>query len=212
MLLCYFFSSGWFNGIRFSFTVGVFITFVALTLDYVFFLISRFQNVLWFNAIITICVNVASMYSSVTTKRLVRMFALISVDLLVFTNCSLFILVFSKKRRKRCSRCSLQERISKQECITVGCVPSAAVTVLGEGGFFSGRCLPGGRGVGGVCLEGCTPPPPNPEAYTPPGSRGGHPPFPPLPEDRILDTRLWKHYLSATIVAYGNNVKFIFQV
>ena len=82
MLLCYFFSSGWFNGIRFSFTVGVFITFVALTLDYVFFLISRFQNVLWFNAIITICVNVASMYSSVTTKRLVRMFALISVDLL----------------------------------------------------------------------------------------------------------------------------------
>ena len=63
MLLC-FFSSDWFNGIRFSFTVGVFITFVALTLDYMFFLVSRFQNVLWFNAIITICVNVASMYNS----------------------------------------------------------------------------------------------------------------------------------------------------
>ena len=115
---CYAFSSGWFNGIRFSFTMGVFITFVALTLDYMFFLISRFQNVLWFNAIITICVNVASMYSSVTTKRLIRMLALISVDLLgidlgthkLFTVHSRF---FSKiKRRKRCSRVIVFKNVS----------------------------------------------------------------------------------------------------
>ena len=36
----------------------------------------------------------------------------------------------------------------KQECIPVGCVPSAAVAVLGEG-----------SAKGGVCPGGCTPSP-----------------------------------------------------
>ena len=65
----------------------------------------------------------------------------------------------------------------KQECIPVGCVPSAAVAVLREGGVCPGGvvypggvirgCLPRWVCQGGVCLEacllgvgGCTPPPP----------------------------------------------------
>ena len=32
------------------------------------------------------------------------------------------------------------------------------------------------------------------------------------PVDRILDTRLWKHYLSATSFADGNNDNFILAV
>ena len=45
----------------------------------------------------------------------------------------------------------------------------------------------------GVCLPwGCTPPPP--------------------PVDRILDTRLWKHYLPATTVADGKNSVVLYSV
>ena len=65
-------------------------------------------------------------------------------------------------------------------------------------GVFAQRgCLP--MGAGGVHPPGQTPPP-DPEADTPfpPGPRGRHSPI-----DRIIDTRLWKHYLSATIVADG---------
>ena len=77
-----------------------------------------------------------------------------------------------------------------QECIPVGCIPSAAVTVWGGGGCLAigGGCLPGqgvsGRG-GGVSAQGgvC------PGVYTPP------------PVDR---QNLWKHNLSATTVADGN--------
>ena len=91
----------------------------------------------------------------------------------------------------------------QQECIPVGCVPSAAVAARGclpGRDVWPGGCLPMGvsasvytdagihtplpgrhsPGVwpGGMCIPACT------EA---------HPPV-----DRILDTRLWKHYLSAT--------------
>ena len=61
---------------------------------------------------------------------------------------------------------------------------------LGEGG-----CLPRGvSGLGGVCLGVvCPGGGVCPGGYTPP------------PVERILDTRLWKHYLSATTVADGNH-------
>ena len=65
----------------------------------------------------------------------------------------------------------------KQECIPVGCVPSAAVDV----------CLAGGLSGWGVVYIS-------------------------LPTvDRILDTRLWKHNLSATSFADGKNFKHIFN-
>ena len=50
--------------------------------------------------------------------------------------------------------------ILEQECIPVGCVPSAAVAVSGGGGVFpgvsaqGGVCLRGGLPSGIVCLEG----------------------------------------------------------
>ena len=52
--------------------------------------------------------------------------------------------------------------------------------------------------------------PPGPRGrHHPPGPRGRHPPTqrqtPPAPVDRILGTRLCKHYLSTTTVADGNN-------
>ena len=62
----------------------------------------------------------------------------------------------------------------EQECIPVGCVPSAAV-VISEGG----RCVP----IGVFAWGGCTPPP----LWT--------------------DRHLWKHNLSATTVADGNERK-----
>ena len=93
----------------------------------------------------------------------------------------------------------------QEECIPVGCVPPACwpyPVVLGKGGVYPGGvclegCLPGrclprwGVCLGGVCRGGgvC------PKEYrnTP-------------PVDKILDTRLWKHYLPATTVAGGNKV------
>ena len=54
------------------------------------------------------------------------------------------------------------------------------VSAQGVGGW----CLPGGEG-GCWCIPACTEADP--------------------PVDRILDTRLWKHYLSATSFADGNN-------
>ena len=54
--------------------------------------------------------------------------------------------------------------ISKQECIPVGCVPSAAVAFSGVGR----GCLP----EGGVCLRGDVY---LRGVYTPPGSRGRSP-------------------------------------
>ena len=44
------------------------------------------------------------------------------------------------------------KKLSKQECIPVGCVPSAAVAVCSGGG--EGVPAPGG-GEGGVCSGGC---------------------------------------------------------
>ena len=67
---------------------------------------------------------------------------------------------------------------SQQECILVGCVPSAAVAVC-WGGCFGGCLSPGGW-----CIPACT------EADT--------------PTDRILDICLCKHYLSATSFTHGN--------
>ena len=80
----------------------------------------------------------------------------------------------------------------KQECIPVGCVPSNAVAVWwGDvclGGCLSGGCL---HWEGCVCLgRGVS----AQGVYTSPSV------------DRNLDTRLWKHYLSATTVADGNNL------
>ena len=57
----------------------------------------------------------------------------------------------------------------KQECIPVGCVPSAVVAVCWGGGLPGGGCLPGGGGVclGGAYLGGCITA--FTEADTPPG-------------------------------------------
>ena len=103
--------------------------------------------------------------------------------------------------------CFVYNSFVKQEYIPVGCLPSAAVAVcrvgcLPEGGSVCprgvclvwpggvclvcpGGCLPGGVYLvflGGVCPGGCQP-------GLSSGVPGRHPP------DRILDTRLWKHYL-----------------
>ena len=87
---------------------------------------------------------------------------------------------------------------NKQECIPVGCLPpthwphlvvSGGVcvggTCMAEGCMAGGSCMAwwwmtGGVHGSGACMvgRGCV-------AYTP-------------PMDRILDTRLWKHYLPAT--------------
>ena len=86
----------------------------------------------------------------------------------------------------------------KQECIPVGCVTSNAVAVWG--GVCPGGCMPGGVCLGGVsaggvywgdvCPEGCQP-------------RSGGVHLPPI--NRILDTHLRKHYLSATSFADGKS-------
>ena len=47
-------------------------------------------------------------------------------------------------------------------------------------------------------------PPPGPEADLPLDQEAD---TPHAPLDRILDTRLWNHYLSATVVADGKNYK-----
>ena len=64
--------------------------------------------------------------------------------------------------------------LPQQECIPVGCVPSAAVAAAVPGWCV---CVPACKGVD-----------------TPPSV------------DKILDTRLWKHYLSATTVVDGNDL------
>ena len=101
-----------------------------------------------------------------------------------------------------------------QECIPVGCVPPAhwphlvvrGVVCMLEGGMHA---------RGGVCMPGeahsC------PEAVCMPRGWGVHTRWracwgvgavwdthPPM--DRILDTRLWKHYLPTTAVAGGNKL------
>ena len=66
----------------------------------------------------------------------------------------------------------MSKLFQKQECIPVGCVPSASVAICGEGmclprgvclpgGVFQGGCLPGGCLPGGclprgVCIPACT--------------------------------------------------------
>ena len=64
-------------------------------------------------------------------------------------------------------------KYSKQECIPVGCVPSAVVAVC-WGGLPGGGCLPGGGGylprgcLPGGCITAFT------EADTPPGQNSWH--------------------------------------
>ena len=114
----------------------------------------------------------------------------------------------------------------KQECIPVGCVPFVAVTVGGD-------VCPGGACLGSVCLGWCLPrgevsapgvsawmgclSPPVPSTCwdthpLPSACWDTHPTsacwdtHPPPRVDRILDTLLWKHYLSATTVADGINL------
>ena len=120
----------------------------------------------------------------------------------------------------------LAEFNDKQESIPVGCVSSAVVTVVGgvpsRGGVYLPRgCsyqevyLPGGLSTWGVpaggvpaqgstsmylgggctCLEVCLP------------SACWDIPPPPPPLNRILDTCLCKHYLSATSFVDGKNIK-----
>ena len=104
--------------------------------------------------------------------------------------------------------------LTKQECIPVGCVPSATVTVclgglfwLGGGVFVQGcvclarGCLPGGVSARRVCVCVC-------RGCVCPGGvsarRGVH-----LPSvDRILGTRLEKHYLSTTSFVDGNKPNY----
>ena len=117
----------------------------------------------------------------------------------------------------RCSMWTLNwilyELIWKQECIPVGCVPSAAVTVGGgvcfPGGVLSDRavcflgvyflgegvCFPGvlsggcASRAGGGCL---------PLGYVYTSMHWGRHTTPPPHVDRILETRLWKYYPVAT--------------
>ena len=127
----------------------------------------------------------------------------------------------------------------KQEFISVGCVPSAAVAICWEGVsahggvclpqegvcllqgsvcLQGGVCQPGGclpaRGRG-VCPGGCLPATGDvclPVGCLPARGMSGRPPL-----DGILDTRLWKHYLSSTSFADGNkrsimsNILVLFQ-
>ena len=64
-------------------------------------------------------------------------------------------------------------------------------------------CLPGGCLLGSVC----------PGSVCPAAKGQGICPAAwgctPLPVDRLLDTRLWKHYLSATTVADGNYQSYL---
>ena len=93
-------------------------------------------------------------------------------------------------------------------CIQVGGLPKWGVSA-------HGRCLPRGVSTWGVsargvcpgslchtptqCMLGYKPPAQCMLGYTPLPSAGRDPPL----VDRILDTRLWKRYLSATTVADG---------
>ena len=83
----------------------------------------------------------------------------------------------------------------KQESIPVGCVPSAAVAVGGGGSACRGvsTCL------GGVCPSACWDTCLGGEGVCPSACGDTAPSV-----NRILGTRLWKHYLSATTVADGN--------
>ena len=73
--------------------------------------------------------------------------------------------------------------IFKQECIPVGCVPSAAMAVLE--GCLPGRCLPRGVSVWG-CLLADTPPRPTPPEQTPPDTLQTPRQISPLWTDRHL--------------------------
>ena len=66
------------------------------------------------------------------------------------------LIVVSEEKKPEKPRITLRTR-HEQECIPVGCVPSAAVAVLGvgwgDGGGLSARgrgCLPRGLSVGGA--------------------------------------------------------------
>ena len=83
--------------------------------------------------------------------------------------------------RMRTVRCS-----GRQGCV---CIPACTV----QGGVCPGCVSDKGGVLGGVSHHAL-------------GQGGVTPP----PVDRILDTRLWKHYLSATIVADGNYAKLSF--
>ena len=87
-----------------------------------------------------------------------------------------------------------------QECIPVGCVPSAAVAVCEGGDVWPGGCLLAGICPGG-CLPGMSAHGVSTQGVYPSMHLGRHPP----PVDRILDTCLWKHYLSATSFADGKD-------
>ena len=91
---------------------------------------------------------------------------------------------------------------NKQECIPLGCIPSAAVAISGGGvsaygGVRPGGCLPRGCVCPGRCLPmGCV----CLEGMCIPACNGAD-----TPVNRVPDTCLWKHYLSATTVSDGNN-------
>ena len=72
------------------------------------------------------------------------------------------------------------KNIKKQECIPVGCVPSAAVAIL-----WGGLCLPGRVSASGVFAQGCLP-----RGYLPKGLSAT-----PCKQNHRY---LWKHYLTAT--------------
>ena len=86
-----------------------------------------------------------------------------------------------------------------------GVCPGGVVCLSARRGVCPGGCLPGGVCPGGMCVsakEGCLP-----RGCVCLGGclsvcpwEGAHLP----PVDRILETHLWKHYLSATSFADGN--------
>ena len=76
-----------------------------------------------------------------------------------FNEAQIFVLGIPKRGRLSFPKQNMMNLCYKQECIPVGCVPSAAVAISG-GGCLPGGCLPragvssrgGGICLGGVCL------------------------------------------------------------
>ena len=96
---------------------------------------------------------------------------------------------------------SAQGGVCPRECLPEGCQPRGIICL--------GRCLPGVICLGDVYPQGCLSWGCLPERFTlhlpRPRSRHTLDREADTPAvDRILDTSLWKHYLSATTVADGN--------
>ena len=91
-----------------------------------------------------------------------------------------------------------------QEYIPVGCVPSAAVAVCwgvsAQGGCLPQGCLPGECLPRGVSAQGVSAQGVSAQGASAQEGVSQHALRQIPPVDRILDTRLWKYYLAATLL------------